>query len=73
MRKNKVIIPRSNFIFEKDDLVVFLAKREQLKAVENISSSHVKQTMNYLAASKMKLGLIINFGEDQLTYKRVLL
>ncbi|WP_417938336.1 GxxExxY protein [Flagellimonas hadalis] len=33
----------------------------------------MKQTMNYLAASKMKLGLIINFGEDQLTYKRVLL
>ena len=38
VRKNKVIIPRSNFIFEKDDLVVFLAKREQLKAVENIFS-----------------------------------
>ena len=37
-RKKKVIIPRSNFIFEKDDLVVFLAKREQLKAVENIFS-----------------------------------
>ena len=27
VRKNKVIIPRSNFIFEKDDLVVFLSKR----------------------------------------------
>ena len=38
VRKNNVIIPRSNFIFEKDDLVVFLAKREQLKAVENIFS-----------------------------------
>ena len=38
VRKDKVIIPRSNFIFEKDDLVVFLAKREQLKAVENIFS-----------------------------------
>jgi len=38
VRKNQVIIPRSNFIFEKDDLVVFLAKREQLKAVENIFS-----------------------------------
>ena len=36
--QDKVIIPRSNFIFEKDDLVVFLAKREQLKAVENIFS-----------------------------------
>ena len=38
VRKNQVIIPRSNFIFEKDDLVVFLAKREQLKAVENLFS-----------------------------------
>ena len=38
VRKDKVIIPRSNFIFEKDDLVVFLAKREQLKDVESIFS-----------------------------------
>ena len=38
VRKDKVIIPRSDFIFEKDDLVVFLAKREQLKEVENIFS-----------------------------------
>ena len=38
VRKDQVIIPRSNFIFEKDDLVVLLAKREQLKEVENIFS-----------------------------------
>ena len=38
VRKDQVIIPRSNFVFEKDDLVVFLAKREELKAVENIFS-----------------------------------
>ena len=38
IRKDKVIIPRSSFSFEKDDLVVFLAKREQLKAVEDIFS-----------------------------------
>ena len=38
VRKDKVLIPRSDFIFEKDDLVVFLAKREHLKEVENIFS-----------------------------------
>ena len=38
MRSKQVIIPGGDFIFEKDDLVVFLAKREQLKAVENIFS-----------------------------------
>ena len=38
IRDEKVIIPRSNFTFEKNDLVVFLAKREELKAVESIFS-----------------------------------
>ena len=38
VRKDQVIIPKSSFIFEKDDLVVFLAKREQLKEVESIFS-----------------------------------
>jgi trk system potassium uptake protein TrkA len=36
LRDKKVIIPRSDFIFEKDDLVVFLAKRELLQEVESI-------------------------------------
>lgn len=54
--------------FIVDDKIIL-----ELKAIEKISSSHVKQTLNYLAASKLKLGIIVNFGEDQLTYKRVLL
>ena len=36
LRAGKVIIPRSDFVFEKDDLVVFIAKRELLKEVESI-------------------------------------
>ncbi len=36
VRNEKVIIPKSDFIFEKNDLVVFLAKREQLQEVESI-------------------------------------
>ena len=36
VRKNKVMMPRSNFVFEKDDVVVVLSKREQLKEVEDI-------------------------------------
>ena len=38
VRKNQVIIPRSDFIFEKDDLVILLSKRDQLKEVEEIFS-----------------------------------
>ena len=36
LREKKVIIPRSNFVFEKDDTVVFLAKKDSISVVENI-------------------------------------
>ena len=38
IRKEKVVIPRSDFTFEKNDLVVFMAKREHLTEVEKIFS-----------------------------------
>jgi len=36
LRKNEIIIPRSSFVFQKKDIVVFLTKREQLPLVENM-------------------------------------
>ena len=36
LRDKEIIIPRSNFIFQKDDIVVFLAKRDNLSVVENM-------------------------------------
>ncbi len=36
LRNEKVIIPRSNFVFQKDDKVVFLAKKDSISFVENI-------------------------------------
>ena len=45
----------------------------EAKAIECLTDSHIKQTLNYLAASKLKLGLLVNFGEDSLNYKRVVL
>ena len=36
LRKDEIIIPRSSFVFQKEDVVVFLAKRDQLPIVENI-------------------------------------
>ncbi len=36
LRKNEIIIPRSDFVFKKEDVVVFLAKRDQLTLVENM-------------------------------------
>ena len=36
LRKDEIIIPRSSFVFQKDDTVVLLAKRDQLPIVENL-------------------------------------
>tara|TARA_Y100000590_G_scaffold460976_1_gene621530 strand:+ start:7 stop:1380 length:1374 start_codon:yes stop_codon:yes gene_type:complete len=36
LRGDDIIIPRSNFIFRKEDIVVFLARRDQLSVVENM-------------------------------------
>ncbi len=55
------------------DFIVFDKIILEIKAIESITNSHIKQTLNYLAASKLKVGLIINFGEDSLKYKRVIL
>mgnify|MGYP001186933348 CR=1 FL=1 len=36
LRGKDVIIPRSNFVFKKEDIVVFLAKKDLLQVVENM-------------------------------------
>tara|TARA_B100000686_G_scaffold170473_1_gene177669 strand:- start:1330 stop:2703 length:1374 start_codon:yes stop_codon:yes gene_type:complete len=36
LRKDEIIIPRSNFVFKKDDTVVFLTKKDQLPLVESM-------------------------------------
>jgi GxxExxY protein len=64
-----VILPNKYFA----DFLVFDKILLEAKAVERLTDSHVKQVLNYLAAAKLKLGLLVNFGEDSLSYKRVLL
>ena len=36
LRKDEIIIPRSNFVFQKKDTVVFLVKKDQIQLVENL-------------------------------------
>ena len=45
----------------------------ELKAIQELTSSETKQVLNYLAASKNKIGILANFGEDSLKYKRLIL
>jgi GxxExxY protein len=55
------------------DFVVWSKILFEAKAVEKLTEAHVKQVLNYLAASKLELGLLVNFGGDSLEWKRVVL
>lgn len=35
----------------------------ELKACEHLINSHVAQLMNYLKATQIEVGLVLNFGE----------
>ena len=45
----------------------------KIKAIQQLTNSEIKQTLNYPAASKNKIGLLINFRENSLSYRRVIL
>ena len=43
----------------------------ELKAVKEFSDEHYAQIYNYLRASRMDLGLLINFGTASIEFQRV--
>jgi len=55
------------------DFVVFDEIILEIKAISQLTISDTGQTLNYLACSKNKIGLVINFGEDSLKYRRIIL
>ena len=55
------------------DFVIWDKILFEAKAVEKLTDAPVKQVLNYLAVSKLRLGLLINFGSDSLEWKRVIL
>jgi GxxExxY protein len=65
----EIVLPSYYFA----DFVVFDEIILEIKAIQELSSNEIKQTLNYLAASQNKIGLLVNFGEDSLKYKRIIL
>ena len=51
-----------------DDVIII-----ELKVAEKIADVHRAQILNYLKATGLKLGLLINFGKDKLEYERFVL
>lgn len=56
---------RVDFFVEKKIMV-------ELKALVQLDNVHLAQAINYLEAYKMDIGLLINFGNTSLQFKRVM-
>ena len=77
--KRELAVP----IFYKDNLkpigtrrVYFLVEEKvliELKALIALDDLHLNQILNYLKAYKIEIGLLINFGEKSLDFKRLIL
>jgi GxxExxY protein len=58
--------------YYKADFLCFDKIVLEIKAVDYMNNNMRNQLLNYLKATKMKLGLLINFGKRSLEYKRIL-
>lgn len=45
----------------------------ELKALAQLRSEHTSQVLNYLKATQLRLGILVNFGDKSLQYKRIVL
>ncbi len=52
------------------DLICYDSVMVELKAVGSLSSEHRTQLLNYMRITKIKRGLLINFGEKSLRVER---
>ena len=57
---------RVDFFVEKKIMV-------EIKAVKELEDVHLAQAINYLEAYNMEIGLLLNFGNTRLQFKRVMI
>ncbi len=55
------------------DLLVFEKIIVEIKSIDRLSGIDEAQVLNYLKATGLELGLLINFGADKLEWKRMIL
>src|SRR5574337_13461 len=75
-REKKYSVPYKDIILPRHYIADFSVNGElilEVKAQQGVIDAHYAQVINYLAVSKCKLGLLVNFAETSLVYKRVIL
>lgn len=64
-----ILLPHKFFAdFVIDNCIIL-----EIKSKSGIIEQHQAQVLNYLAVSKLKVGLLLNFHEKSLQYKRIIL
>lgn len=69
VRYKGIILPHrfyADFVVE-DGIIL------EVKGKSGIADEHIAQALNYLKVSGNKLALVVNFGEERLGYRRVVL
>jgi len=64
--ENKVVGEYFADILVEDKVLI------ELKAIERTANTHYAQLLNYLKATKIRLGLLINFAPRKLEYERII-
>lgn len=75
-REQRFDVPYKDIIlphFYCSDFIVYDKIVLEIKAQHDVIDANYAQVINYLAVSKLKLGLLVNFGESSLKFKRVVL
>jgi GxxExxY protein len=71
--QKRIQISYKGRILEKEYVADFLCFEKiivEIKAIKKITEIEEAQLLNYLKATKLPLGLIINFGSKKLEWKR---
>lgn len=53
------------------DLLINEAVLVELKAIKSLEDIHFSQCLNYLAATNMRICLLLNFGTQKIQIKRI--
>jgi GxxExxY protein len=75
-REKEICIRYKGAVLEKRyyaDFVCYDKVIVELKAISELTSTHVAQVLNYLKATGYRVGLLMNFGETSYTFKRIVL
>lgn len=75
-REKKYNIIYKNICLPRHYFADFVVKEKiilEIKSTKELLAEHTNQVLNYLAISKLKVGLLVNFNAKSLVYKRLVL